>query len=67
MTDKHEFQPGGRWIDEIPEEDCCARCGQSEAHANHTESDGSAYIDHDSIVARMRADGSIAPSIRERR
>lgn len=67
MTDKHEFQPGGRHIAEIPEEDCCSYCGQSEAHENHKESDGSDYYDHDSVVARMRFNGSIAPSIRERR
>jgi hypothetical protein len=64
MLDKHEFLPGGRHHDHVPEDDCCASCGEGEGHANHKNEDGSSFCDTDTIFDRMRFDGSIAPRIR---
>lgn len=63
---KHEFQPGGRWIDEIEEDDCCFYCGQSALHENHCDPEGDRYVDTDTVFDRMRADGSVAPRMPER-
>jgi hypothetical protein len=66
MTQRHEFAPGGRHHDHVPEENCCASCGEGEEHAYHKDENGEPFFDTDTIFDRMRADGSIAPSFPRR-
>lgn len=61
MDDRHEFRPGGRHIAEIEEDNCCASCGEGEEHASHKDENGDPYYDTDTVIDRMRADGSVVP------